>query len=442
MSSSRNKSAFQKMNPDCLVFLTHYYARKAKSLLKASQAVDAEVEHLYQELKENEPPAPQIEPKALPIDPRTTASWFFEFLQFLKGRFGATPQEISEWYHTNETILSYYSNADWMSVGMRYMEGNDNLCIRTPDTPQNPASKKRGEIEEPVAILKGIGKIQDMMIYKIDRDVMGRQKQEAQTSKVGHYGFVVNIISKVMQNVRPKPVEDLKTIVERFVEQNATKLNAIRAQFQAEPRELGGGLDGIAYSIGDGMVLKLFKSEYAYQSAVDAINRLHQSPVSAGTEAMIYDAGKFQPLVIVDTQGESFSYTFYYYLIEKMTPASKVINRDLMEDFLEGIQTSVQNKIDIRASKWQAYKDLKRAPRVSGAIKELARNIAPGFAEYSDQVEQQALDNGISLKSGWLLKLIEEITWKLLTDRTDLHSGNIGITQNGEFRYFDPAYDQ
>ena len=45
-----------------------------------------------------------------------------------------------------------------------------------------------------------------------------------------------------------------------------------------------------------------------------------------------------------------------------------------------------------------------------------------------------------SLNSDWLQFLIEEITLKYLTGRGDLHSGNLGLTNYGVFRYFDPSW--
>jgi len=45
------------------------------------------------------------------------------------------------------------------------------------------------------------------------------------------------------------------------------------------------------------------------------------------------------------------------------------------------------------------------------------------------------------LQPDWMLKLIEEMAGKLITDRMDLRSYNVGITGNGYLRFFDPAFD-
>jgi len=39
-----------------------------------------------------------------------------------------------------------------------------------------------------------------------------------------------------------------------------------------------------------------------------------------------------------------------------------------------------------------------------------------------------------------LQKFIEEIVIKSLTGRTDFHTGNFGVTNNGYIKCFDPAY--
>jgi hypothetical protein len=51
-----------------------------------------------------------------------------------------------------------------------------------------------------------------------------------------------------------------------------------------------------------------------------------------------------------------------------------------------------------------------------------------------------AIQQDGQLKDNWLRLYIEEIIVKYLTSRTDLHLGNLGITNSGELRYFDPSY--
>ena len=45
-----------------------------------------------------------------------------------------------------------------------------------------------------------------------------------------------------------------------------------------------------------------------------------------------------------------------------------------------------------------------------------------------------------NLKDNWLENLIEEIIHKINTGRTDLHTGNIGVTNYGQLRFFDPVF--
>lgn len=59
---------------------------------------------------------------------------------------------------------------------------------------------------------------------------------------------------------------------------------------------------------------------------------------------------------------------------------------------------------------------------------------------YSTKVAIKELSNTLPLRKNWLRTLIEEIAVKYLTQRGDLHLGNIGITNYGDFRYFDSAH--
>lgn len=44
------------------------------------------------------------------------------------------------------------------------------------------------------------------------------------------------------------------------------------------------------------------------------------------------------------------------------------------------------------------------------------------------------------LNKNWFYFLIKEMITKILSNRTDLHFGNIRISQNEQLRFFDPAY--
>lgn len=66
---------------------------------------------------------------------------------------------------------------------------------------------------------------------------------------------------------------------------------------------------------------------------------------------------------------------------------------------------------------------------------EIAKNLEE---EYEDRIVN--INNNTLLRGNWLVKFIEEIILKYLTGRGDLHLGNLGVTNQGNFRYFDPAY--
>jgi len=97
---------------------------------------------------------------------------------------------------------------------------------------------------------------------------------------------------------------------ENFVIDNKSKLDEISKMFSYNPRLIGSGEDGFAYSISDRMVLKIFKQENPYNAAKKSMEYMYTHPDIAKTEAMYYDVGKLK----LDNE------TIYYYIMEKMIP--------------------------------------------------------------------------------------------------------------------------
>lgn len=360
---------------------------------------------------------------------------------------GVNTQDMIDWLNNNQTVLKQYNMPYWDYSGEGFIgsKTDDQGYIQY----QMTTKLLKNDKWEPVAFLPGNGNMHPMKIYK---EIIERQGIPASsfTKEIGHYGFLVTVLNKLMAFSN----EELPQITQQFINQNSEKLAKIRSQFQTEPRELGSGLDGYAFSIGPHRVLKFFKLKYAYESAINAVNRLFKTPEAAGTEAMIYDYGELSLLS---------SFKIYYYIIEKMAPLDKVMDSKLLDDLLNVINSNIYSRhsFDVLRNKLQ---DPKNISLVSQEIKEKAR-VAEETIRYNNSglirnlenempnVESKAADffpqdveklkaagKSFKINPNWLPKLIEEMLWKYVTGRMDLHGGNVGVTSFGDFRYFDPAF--
>lgn len=357
-----------------------------------------------------------------------------KIVDFLKYH-GAKEDDIRNWITTNETTLNQLENTHWVigpynnflygeSLGSKriiyYIFWNDN---------KNTAN------EIPIAYLKGSGRIKPLLVYQYMEEA--QTPSQAHSKIIGHFGFLVPVIEKIT-NIQD--YDRLKKMTEDFVYANWGLLHKIRSQFKQEPRELGRGEDGIAFGIGKDRVLKLFASRGAYNAAVNAMQRLWKHPETAGTEAMIYDAGAFKPF-----KDDFNSITIYYYIIERMTASREVIRKSDLGSllmYIDSYATRAKNKIE---TNWSTFKsDPSVGGKIAIEIREASaiidKEIREEHPDLIASIEEQAKSK--HLKSNWLAKLAEEIIWKLLTGRTDLHSGNLGITPQGYFRYFDPSYQE
>lgn len=362
---------------------------------------------------------------------------------------GVNNQDMIDWLLANQTVLRQY-NISWDDAGESFIgsQPGSNGHIQYQMT-RKLLSDDRWE---PVAFLTGTGNMLPMKIYKEKVEHQGVPLSSF-TKEIGHYGFLVNVLHKLMLFSG----EELPYITKKFIDQNSEKLARIRSQFQTEPRELGAGVDGLAFSIGPHRVLKFFKSSYAYNAAINAVNRLFKTPEAAGTEAMIYDYGE------LPIYGGNLK--VYYYIIERMAPLNKVMDSDLLSDLLDAITSNAYSKPQFIIWK-EKLQDPKNINLVSQEIKVRAKmveekirdsfsflirrleseipNVERNAEQFFPQEVEKLKTSGRSFKinPNWLSKLIEEMLWKYATGRNDLHGGNLGITSFGDFRYFDPAYSK
>lgn len=129
----------------------------------------------------------------------------------------------------------------------------------------------------------------------------------------------------------------------------------------------------------------------------------------------------------------------YYYIIELVdTSVGK-----LMENVLDKIHSLLYFRFrkEIRQLVSFDVMDTSKSKEIREKVEELAATVLNvlqqdnRFKLYVIKVDQQK-----HLPEDWVFMLIKEIIFKMGTDRTDLHYGNLGINNQGYFRYFDPAY--
>lgn len=254
---------------------------------------------------------------------------------------------------------------------------------------------------------------------------------------LAHDDFILISLGAMFEEVGDKLIRN----AEAFYRNNKTKIDALKKTFKQRPKPLGTGADGAAFAIAPDLVLKVFKDDFSYIKAKEAIQRLHQFPELAKTEAMIYDIGIL---------GEYQGYPVYYYIMEKMKPIRSLEPNTYLRvkeiasaigDYIymrskEGKLLNIKNNIAKYMSTKSSREELLKT--LGDMNKFIERFIRIKFAENIKSINESLKD---SLNSDWLQFLIEEITLKYLTGRGDLHSGNLGLTNYGVFRYFDPVYN-
>lgn len=285
--------------------------------------------------------------------------------------------------------------------------------------------------ESQVTFLQGEGVIPSLYLYEgIEHKKRDSKTMERLPADLAHDEFIVTAIVKLLNY----PYDDIMfKQSKKFIYDNIGTINKIRRFFKAPPVFLGGGVDGVVFSIGAGYVLKIFQDTHSYQEAVKAMERLHNNPKLAKTEAMIYDVGLL---------GNFHNRPLYYYIMEQMVPANSI-----SQGFTDSLRTIVSRTFTEifknHKKEIKSLKDIISNPKTIVDYESLIKNMV---RQVSDVVRAQSgteiseLEAVEDLRSTWLDSLVEELIMKFITRRVDLHMGNIGVTNYGEFRYFDPAH--
>lgn len=332
-----------------------------------------------------------------------------------------------EWLSLNQVVLNStnINASNYWNKSPNYIHTNidsdDLFLVQDPDVITPHFNIKA------ISLLKHHKQIPDFYIIRGQRT----QAPSLTHKDIGHYMWIANILSRYTSfNNDP----DTHTLIKQFILDNKDKLDKIRSTFGNEPKELGFGMDGVAYDIGNGMVLKLFFSENAYNHAVDSINRLHTNPSMGKTEAMLYDAGKL---------GQFINKTLYYYIIEKVSVISETKIGTAVEEIVDFTMRYVKDNIQY----WKELLSRINTIDSSEFSNIIYKRVQECIALYNMNrfnkivVDKINKDKTFDLQEDWLPNLVEEVIMKVITNRGDLHRGNIGVTQSGYFRIFDPVKD-
>lgn len=340
-------------------------------------------------------------------------------------------EDFDSWVNKNYSYIGNKFGLQWQVAGdmqgsfleapLETLPNKEYVFLRLYKTP--PSSKDDFKLKEAI-MLQSAGSIPSLYLYKIVPflETSGLKNLD---KKYSSYFFIAEALIRLFGSVHNFDSNFIK-----LLDQVKPQISNIMKFVTKTPRVLGRGADGVAIDLGH-YVLKIFRDSNAYHHAILAMKRLHQQPDLAKTEAMIYDAGKF---------GEWIGFPLYYYIIEKMIPIEQLSRKDI--NLIGIVVQKIINAVNIGRKDWRSVKTLINDPTKTSFIKE---KVSAGAHDITNIVSVSAkneiakITEVASLKPGWVKNLAEEIIMKYLTGRTDLHLGNLGIS-NGELRYFDPAY--
>lgn len=383
------------------------------------------------------PSAPETKPLQSHVREKITDGNFEQNLaRFLNSKTSDEKftKDFEGWLTNNISFIEPYISNYWNfdNRGIKFPQPNL-YTFRYTDTDSTPVRIFKQPVkdigESKVSLLKGFGMFPNMFMYEgEDADTYGTKgsipKELAQDS------FIMEAVTH-MFNYGYSPT--LYSLMGEFVKQYKSNIDSLRKSFQHSPKYLGGGADGVAFSIGQGYILKIFQEAHSYNEAKKAMERLHKNKELAKTEAMIYDVG-----ILGNFNGKNL----YYYIMEEMTPINT--KSPIFIECVRSIGSDIFT--EIFKNHKREVKDLKSVIKDGNTkvdIDFMVRNIAIDIVEQIREKDARYIrevENLADLKDTWLESFAEELIMKYLTSRTDLHMGNIGITNQGELRYFDPSH--
>lgn len=356
--------------------------------------------------------------------------------------------DYEQWKNTNKNLLNNLTNRSWFDFNpnsIAFSQDSVNKWVITQNVKELKDYYEDPEISEDFdikqsSLLQGYGSIPILYLVRGTLEasfIISEPEQES--SELAHNFFIVQALKLFFEDITTQEIN-------QFLLDNKPTIDKLKSGFQQIPSMLGKGADGIVFSIGPNLVLKIFRTKLGYDKAREAQERLWKNPRAARTEAMIYDAGVL---------GSIRENPLYYYLIQKMKPVRELSPSDKDVSQAEVTITRiiklvseffVDNEADVFSPLKAAFKKNPNMQQLNRTIKSIAKNLSLEIVDYlgasdieevSDTIKEKF---SIELKEDWLFRFVEEIIIKYLTDRADLHIGNVGTTSDGYLRYFDPAH--
>lgn len=353
-----------------------------------------------------------------------------ELISWLIGRT-ISLEEIEGWLNQNENILDYYISSFKNYQKYHYEHYIVYNEIKQTDLQhtiisidKKPSDDILLEINKE-AFLKGYKNIPNLYIYIA---LTSRFKNEPITKEMVPYDFLNEILKPIIgNNVNDREFQNEKL---KFIEENKNVIDKVINSFAYIPKKIGKGDDGIAYSIGSNLVLKIFKDQFNFIKSKEAFDRLHKNPEIGKNEAMIYDVGIL---------GNFYGTTIYYLIMEKMEPINQGMKKHLAP-IIGAIGTYIKNNKEIFKNLTKELYDPKNHNKIKLYLNSESEKIKDYiYSNYPDEIE--TIESAEDLNKDWVKNLSEEILFKSITNRGDLHLGNIGLTNYGKFIYFDPAHE-
>lgn len=364
----------------------------------------------------------------------STTRTFYYLLENLLGK-KIPKEDMTNWFANNSNAQQYLNNS-WFN-GSSYLYSEQSYS--GSKTENRIYTKPQSNLSEDEAIFfQGYGAIPNLWLY----NNIVESKTDVISKNISGFDYVYNALERILAHYKAK-MDFYKInsheLIEFFIKENIDKLYSLQKVIKDKPKFLGGGADGVAFSVGNGFVIKFFTDVGAYQQALASAQKLHKNPELAKTEAMIYDVGLIGDISIP----KIVDLTIYYYIIEKMTPVlSTDLNSQLdIHIIVRQVIRSVNKFLDKLKNLRSQMADPTNYGNISAEIKPIIESVLEAtMLTTSDNI--QKLQKRLKLNPNWLRSLIEEIIVKYISGRTDLHLDNLGITGYGELRYFDPAYGE
>jgi len=232
-------------------------------------------------------------------------------------------------------------------------------------------------------------------------------------SSYSGYEFLRDAISRII-----KEDNEFEGRFKKFIKENKVRLDRITSMIEVRPpKYLGGGADGVAYLISKDKILKLYTNSFAYEKTLDSYNNLYENNIDSTEEPMIYDIGIL---------GKFYGINIYFTILEKFKTIK--VDGDIIDNLTKRAKDMFEEYVSIYGLPEKNEKN----------VEEITYELYNGFtAEEVQDYNNFAKNNKTKTKFRDFVKIL---VLKILSEKVDLHSGNLGISNRKKVVYFDPAY--